>query len=218
MEAITDLKHILHSGRGKYTTKNDGNEALAGYFSLLNLLNRITIKLHSIEKTNSTIISIPFVFSNIFTSNRANIFYHSTFNNRLNLTKFQFIIERIFSNRSNSTCLYVEDSNCGENAIVKNMVNFKICVAKLKTSTDFIHRFSHINLRVVTQWYVFCPTVQDKLATSCSQIGQHAVAYLTKIPWGHNLAIISKCKSIEFDGFRNKLELNSYENVFGEVN
>ena len=135
MEAITDLKHILHRGRGKYITKNDGNVTLVAYFFLLNLLNRITIKLHLIEKNNSTIISIPLVFSNIFTSNRANIFY---------------------------------------------------------------------------------TTPHDNLATSCSQIGQQTVAQLTKNSWGHNLAIINKCKSIEFDGFRNKLELNNYNNVFGE--
>ncbi len=73
MEAITDLKHILH--RGKYITKNNGNVVLAGYFFLLNLLNRITIKLHLIEKTSSTITSIPFAISTIFTSNKANIFY-----------------------------------------------------------------------------------------------------------------------------------------------
>jgi hypothetical protein len=81
MEAITDLKHILHSSRGKYIVKNDGNVALVGYSFLLNLLNRITIKLHLIEKTNSTIISIQFVFSTIFISIKANIFYTSTHDN-----------------------------------------------------------------------------------------------------------------------------------------
>lgn len=28
------------------------------------------------------------------------------------------------------------------------------------------------------------------------QIGQQAIAQITQIPWGHNIAIISKCKDI----------------------
>ncbi len=177
MEAITDLKHILHRGRGKYITKNDGNVTLVAYFSLLNLLNRITIKLHLIEKNNSTIISIPFVFSNIFTSNRANILYYSVFYNSLNLKTFQLIIKTIISNRSNSICL-TGGSYCGEYAIVKNMLKCKNRIIKLKFNTDLIHGFPNKILRVVKQWYVFCPPVQDNLATSCSQIGQQAVAQL----------------------------------------
>ncbi|VAW42082.1 FIG074102: hypothetical protein [hydrothermal vent metagenome] len=58
-----------------------------------------------------------------------------------------------------------------------------------------IKGFSYRNLRAIKQWYVFYTTAHDNLATTCSQIGQQAVTQLTKIPWGHNIAIISKCKN-----------------------
>lgn len=48
--------------------------------------------------------------------------------------------------------------------------------------------FSLRNLKYIKQWYLFYN--QDKI------IGQQAVAQITQIPWGHNLAIISKCKNL----------------------
>ena len=163
MEAITDLKHILHRGRGKYITKNDGSEALVGNFYLLNFLNRITIKRHLLEKTNSTNISIPFVFSHIFTSNRANIFYCLTFHNRLNQIKLRLKIKKNIANRSNSTCLD-KGSNCGENTIVK--------------STQPRNEQFNRNQNTIKQWHLFSTIAHDNLATTCSQIRQQAVAQL----------------------------------------
>lgn len=46
--------------------------------------------------------------------------------------------------------------------------------------------FSYRNLKYVRQWYSFYIT---------SAIGQQPVAQLAQIPWGHNLVIISKCKT-----------------------
>jgi predicted nuclease of restriction endonuclease-like (RecB) superfamily len=45
--------------------------------------------------------------------------------------------------------------------------------------------FSERNLKYIRQWREFWQAVS---------IGQQAVAQLTAIPWGHNLAILSKCK------------------------
>ena len=47
--------------------------------------------------------------------------------------------------------------------------------------------FSYRNLKYVRQWYSFY--------TGTPAIGQQAVAQLVQIPWGHNLVIVSKCKS-----------------------
>ena len=44
--------------------------------------------------------------------------------------------------------------------------------------------FSLRNLKYIRQWHAFWQS---------SAIGQQAVAQLAAIPWGHNLAIISKC-------------------------
>lgn len=46
--------------------------------------------------------------------------------------------------------------------------------------------FSLRNLKYIRQWFAFW---------SQAEIGQQLVAQLTAIPWGHNLAIISKCQS-----------------------
>jgi predicted nuclease of restriction endonuclease-like (RecB) superfamily len=46
--------------------------------------------------------------------------------------------------------------------------------------------FSVRNLKYIRQWHSFWTE---------SPIGQQAVAQLTAIPWGHNLAILSKCQS-----------------------
>lgn len=47
-----------------------------------------------------------------------------------------------------------------------------------------IKGFSKSNLKYIRQWFLFY-----------SQIGQQAVGQLQSIPWGHNLAIIAKCKN-----------------------
>lgn len=48
--------------------------------------------------------------------------------------------------------------------------------------------FSRRNLELIRQWYLFYSTE--------STITKQAVSQLTKIPWGHNLAIIAKCKNV----------------------
>jgi predicted nuclease of restriction endonuclease-like (RecB) superfamily len=47
--------------------------------------------------------------------------------------------------------------------------------------------FSKRNLELIRQWYRYW--------TTDTAIAKQAVAQLTSIPWGHNLTIISKCKS-----------------------
>lgn len=49
--------------------------------------------------------------------------------------------------------------------------------------------FSKRNLELIRQWYVFYN--QENL------IAKQAVSQLVQIPWGHNIAIISKCKNID---------------------
>jgi len=49
--------------------------------------------------------------------------------------------------------------------------------------------FSTRNMKYIRQWFLFYNTPQT--------IGQQAVAQLTRIPWGHNLVIISKCQHRE---------------------
>jgi len=71
--------------------------------------------------------------------------------------------------------------------------------------------FSKRNLELIRQWYTFYnktfpssiakQLVSQLHALENSQqdvglIGQQPVALITQIPWGHNIAIISKCKSI----------------------
>lgn len=69
----------------------------------------------------------------------------------------------------------------------------------LKREFPKMQGFSERNIKYVRQWYVFY--------NEHNTIGQQAVAQLettddlqqlvTQIPWGHNLRIISKCKSVE---------------------
>lgn len=49
--------------------------------------------------------------------------------------------------------------------------------------------FSERNLKYIRQWFLFY--------TGTGEIGQQPVAQITKIPWGHNITIIAKCKNIE---------------------
>ena len=52
-----------------------------------------------------------------------------------------------------------------------------------------IKGFSLRNLKYIRQWFNFW--------NRKNEIGQQAVAQLKQIPWGHNIAIISKCKNYE---------------------
>lgn len=65
--------------------------------------------------------------------------------------------------------------------------------------------FSYRNLRAIKQWYLFYSqnnTIWQQAVAKMEQLTvtekwQQPVAILTRIPWGHNLAIISKCDSVE---------------------
>lgn len=49
--------------------------------------------------------------------------------------------------------------------------------------------FSERNIKYIRQWFLFY--------NSQKAIGQQAVAQLVQIPWGHHIAIISKCKNTD---------------------
>jgi predicted nuclease of restriction endonuclease-like (RecB) superfamily len=57
--------------------------------------------------------------------------------------------------------------------------------------------FSRSNLMYIRQWYLFysggTPIVQQPVG----QLAQQPVALITQIPWGHNIAIISKCENTD---------------------
>lgn len=75
--------------------------------------------------------------------------------------------------------------------------------------------FSYRNLKYIRQWYLFYIEDLPHKATACcpienqsdgaienvshpvQKLGQQPVAEFLKIPWGHNIAIISKCESVE---------------------
>lgn len=54
--------------------------------------------------------------------------------------------------------------------------------------------FSYSNLRKIRRWVTFWEQVVPKLE---NEKGKQLVAKLTQIPWGHNIAIIQKCKDTE---------------------
>jgi len=55
----------------------------------------------------------------------------------------------------------------------------------LKKEFPSLKGFSVRNLKYMKQWYLFY------------EKGQQAVAQIFQIPWGHNIAIITKCKNID---------------------
>jgi len=55
--------------------------------------------------------------------------------------------------------------------------------------------FSRSNLMHIKKWYSFY--ARTKVQQPVRQIGQQPVALITQIPWGHNIAIIYKCKTVE---------------------
>jgi len=54
--------------------------------------------------------------------------------------------------------------------------------------------FSYRNLRLIKQWYQFYSNWQQAVANLENTIVEQVVPQLTQIPWGHNIAIISKSK------------------------
>ena len=51
--------------------------------------------------------------------------------------------------------------------------------------------FSKRNLELIRQWYLFYSQIAKQA------VSQLQLAQVTQIPWGHNIAIISKCKDIK---------------------
>ena len=54
--------------------------------------------------------------------------------------------------------------------------------------------FSASNLKYIRQWYAFYAASPVIGQQAVGQIGQQPVSQILTIPWGHNLAIIAKCK------------------------
>lgn len=59
-----------------------------------------------------------------------------------------------------------------------------------------IKGFSVSNLRYVRQWYLFYSEKSTIRQQAVGELGKELVLQITSIPWGHNIAIFSKCKSI----------------------
>ncbi|HAT72403.1 MAG TPA: DUF1016 domain-containing protein [Elusimicrobia bacterium] len=57
--------------------------------------------------------------------------------------------------------------------------------------------FSQSNLKYIKQWYLFYSQGKPIGQQPVGQIAQQLVAKITSIPWGHNIAIISKCGNID---------------------
>lgn len=54
--------------------------------------------------------------------------------------------------------------------------------------------FSLSNIKYIKQWYLF---YNQDVAISQQPVGQSVQQLVAQIPWGHNIAIISKCKDIK---------------------
>lgn len=57
-----------------------------------------------------------------------------------------------------------------------------------------IKGFSYRNLRAIKQWFLFWQQLVAKMENS---IYQQTITRLFLIPWGHNIAIVSKCKTTQ---------------------
>jgi len=68
--------------------------------------------------------------------------------------------------------------------------------ADLKKEFPDIQGFSISNLKYIKQWYLF---YNERIEKSQQAVGQLKLVQqlVVKIPWGHNLKIISKCESID---------------------
>jgi predicted nuclease of restriction endonuclease-like (RecB) superfamily len=58
-----------------------------------------------------------------------------------------------------------------------------------------IKGFSLSNIKYIRQWFLFYSDGGSIGQQAVGQFVQPSVALITRIPWGHNLAIIAKCKS-----------------------
>jgi predicted nuclease of restriction endonuclease-like (RecB) superfamily len=62
----------------------------------------------------------------------------------------------------------------------------------LMTEFPGMKGFSRRNLELIRQWHLFYNQTSSPV-----QFAKQPVSQITQIPWGHNIAIISKCKDIE---------------------
>lgn len=60
-----------------------------------------------------------------------------------------------------------------------------------------IKGFSRSNLMYIKKWYLFYSRNNAIVQQPVGQFNQKLVIQITQIPWGHNIAIISKCKDIK---------------------
>ena len=60
-----------------------------------------------------------------------------------------------------------------------------------------IKGFSERNLKYIRQWHFFFNQQPPIGKQVVAQLRQQAVRQITQIPWGHNIAIISKCKTVQ---------------------
>lgn len=61
----------------------------------------------------------------------------------------------------------------------------------LMTEFPDMKGFSKRNLELIRQWYLFYSQIAKQV------VSQLPLAQITQIPWGHNIAIIAKCKDIK---------------------
>jgi predicted nuclease of restriction endonuclease-like (RecB) superfamily len=76
----------------------------------------------------------------------------------------------------------------------------------LKNEFPDVKGFSYTNIKNIRQWFLFWQQLVGELKTTKSQqlVGESSVEnskqlvfQIFQIPWGHNIAIIQKCKTIE---------------------
>ncbi|MBL8028108.1 MAG: DUF1016 family protein [Fibrobacteres bacterium] len=58
-----------------------------------------------------------------------------------------------------------------------------------------IKGFSRRNLELIRQWYLFYQQYINSSNLADKEIAKQLVSQIESIPWGHNVAIVSKCKS-----------------------
>jgi len=77
--------------------------------------------------------------------------------------------------------------------------------ADLMTEFPDVKGFSEVNLQHIRRWYKYYSNENSISITGCyeitnppvSQLEDFKLSLLFQIPWGHNIVIISKCKTIE---------------------
>lgn len=57
--------------------------------------------------------------------------------------------------------------------------------------------FSERNVKYIRQWYSFYSLCHPVYGDSVDEFRQQVVAQITQLPWGHNIAIITKCDDIK---------------------